>query len=538
MSDVIQLEDTELRGLIRANLDWMGKVSSIENQRYEEFKADGKLSISDLIYNSPDLPRAFNLKSAGMSFSPRSIELSSFDAVLGNSDFRLSGRLSNYIPYILKDETVKGELLFSSDLTDLNEFMTSGELSEEEIPEADTIPIEVIEVPGNIDFRLVSSIDKLRYDKLEMEHFKGMIYIKDKRVVLENVRLQMLDGNVAVSGEYNTQDMKSPLIDFKFKATDINISKTFTAFEMLGRIAPIAAKADGNISLGMTFTSFLTQNMKPVLKSIVSEGELGSKRIGIKNSDVFSSLGKALNTDAFNNLTLNDLDLDFEILNGNVFVDPFEIEMKDVSMLIAGEQSFDNLLNYGINISAPRKLLGLENPAVNDLYSSAAKKGINIERSETVNMLARVTGPMIDPKVSIDLKDNIKKTTENIKQELKETAVEVIETKKEEAKKEIIKETKAEAEKIMNEARKQADAVKAEAKKSADAVRWEANANAEKIIIEAGSNPIKKAAAEPAAKKIRDEGEKKAQQIENEAKLKSDKIINEAQARADKLLEN
>ncbi len=537
MKDVIELENTELTGIIKANLDWMGKVSSIENQQYEEFKADGQLSIASLSYNSPDLPKALKIESAVMGFSPKYVELSSFDAELGNSDFRLSGRLSNYIPFLLKEETVKGELTFNSTLIDLNEFLTSEASSDEDISETDTVPMQVIEVPGNIDFRLVSSIDKLLYDKMEMERFRGVIYVKDKRVVMEDLSLQMLDGRFAVSGEYNSQDMRSPLVDFKFKATDINIPKTFAAFELLQKIAPIAAKADGNVTLGMSFTSFLTQDMKPILKSIVSDGTLGSKRIGIKNANAFNSLGKVLNTDAFNNLTLNDLELDFEILDGKIFVDPFDITMGDVSMLIAGEQSFDNLLNYGINISAPRKLLGLENPTINNLYSNAAKQGINIEKAEMVNMLARITGPMNDPKVSIDLKDNIKNTTESIKKELKETAVEVIETKKEEAKEEVRKQAKAEADKIMQEAKKQADAIKAEAKKAADAVRWEANSNADKVMKEAGSNPIKKAVAEPAARKIREEGEKKAQQIENEAKTKADKLINDAQARADKILE-
>ncbi|MBA7641246.1 hypothetical protein ES703_48922 [subsurface metagenome] len=536
VGDVVPIENTEMKGIIKVKLDWMGKVSSIENQKYDEFKADGNIEITNLFYNSADIPRAFLLKESKISFSPEFMEVSSFSATLGLSDFSMYGQLSNYIPYVLKDETIKGKLTLNSNHIDLNEFMAESKATEEPDPKADTLPLEVIEVPGNIDFRLQASISELFYDKLEINDVKGIIVVKDKKVIMENLSMNMLDGNFILSGEYNTQDIKSPLVDFNFNASNIDVSKCFVAFDVLARIAPIASKTEGKVSLGMRFTSFLASDMKPVLSSIAGEGSLASRRLTIKSSDAFSAIGNVLNTDAFNNLALNDLEIDFEIIDGHVFVDPFETRMGDVTMLIAGEQSFENTLNYGINLSAPSKLLGLENKAINDLYKSAASKGIAIPKSETVNLLAKITGKMKDPKVSIDLKDNITKTTTEIKEELIETGKQVIEEKKEEAKKEAKKQARAEADKIMKEAEKQAANVKSEAKRLADAVRYEANANAKKLLDEA-RNPITQAAAEPAAKKLRSEGEKKARKIESEADAKAEKILKNARIKADKLLE-
>ena len=51
----------------------MGKLSSIENEKYEEFKADGNIQISDLYYNSPDVPKAFSLMKAQILFSPKQL---------------------------------------------------------------------------------------------------------------------------------------------------------------------------------------------------------------------------------------------------------------------------------------------------------------------------------------------------------------------------------------------------------------------------------------------------------------------------------
>ena len=530
IKDVIPLEDTELKGIIAANLDWMGKVSSIENQQYEEFKADGTIKVTGLYYNSTDIPRPFTLKTALIQFSPKFVNVSSFDATLGSSDFRLDGKLSNFIPYALKDETIKGELNLYAHNIDLNEFMTESEETEEEMPE-DTSAMEVIEVPSNIDFRLVSSIEKLKYDKLDISDLIGIIYIKEGRVVMENLSMNTLDGSMKLTGEYNTQDIKNPVVDLSIDATGIDIPKSFAAFDVLGKIAPIAAKSTGKVTLGLTFSSLLDGTMKPVMNTISGNGRLASDRIGIKSANAFTAIGQALKTDALNDMVLNNVDLNFEIQNGTLHVKPFETKMSNITMTIGGEQTFENLLDYSINLSAPRQLLGLENPAVNNLYEQAASNGIQISKSETVDMLVKVTGAMKDPQVKIDLKQNAASTVENIREEVKET----VETKTEEVKEDAKAKAREEADKIMQEAERQAAQIKAEGKRAADAVRSEANKNADKLVREA-KNPIAKKAAEQTAKKMRQEAEEKAQQIEREANQNADKVISEAQKRADNLL--
>jgi hypothetical protein len=535
LQDVIPMKDTELKGIIKANLDWMGKLSSIENQKYEEFKADGMIEAMNILYSSPDLPKTFSLKTALIKFSPQFVDVSSFDAKLGASDFRLNGRLTNFIPYALKDETVKGQLNLYSHTIDLNEFLSEEEVPEEQVQPEDTTALKAFEVPTNIDFRFTSSIGYLKYDKLDIKNLLGIIYMKDGRVVMENLSMNTLDGSLKISGEYNSQDIRNPLVDFHINASGIDIPKAFVAFDILGKIAPIASKATGKITLGLSYSSLLKSDMKPVLNTISGDGRLQSERIGIQSSDAFTTIGQALKTDALNNLTLKNIDLSFIIQDGTLQVKPFETSMNNIDMKIEGEQSFDNTLNYAINLIVPRQLLGLENPAINNLYSQAASHGIQIDKSETVDLLVKLTGAMKNPQVKIDLKQNASTTVENIKEEVKETAKEVIETKKEEVKEDVKKKAREEADKILNEADKQATQIKAEGKRAADAVRAEANKNADNVVKEA-KNPVAKAAAEQTAKKIRQEGEEKAKQIEKEANSKADKVLQDAHERADKLL--
>lgn len=528
MADLIPLDDTKLSGIIDANIDLMGNMSLIEDEKYEEFKANGKIMLSELYYASPDVPKPLSISTADMAFSPQYMAINTFKAQLGKSDFDIKGKVSNYLPYVFNDETITGTLSFNAGTIDANELMTDGEEVEETAEVTDTSAVMVVEIPGNIDFTFNSNIDKIYYDKLEIENFIGKIYIRDSRAVLENISLNMLEGNIKLSGEYNTEDINNPLIDFSFQANSIDIPKAFTSFEMLETIAPIASKASGKVSLGMELSSFLNNSMKPILNTMIAGGNLSSKTIGIKGGAGFTAISKQLNTDAFNNMNLSDVLLDFEIRAGKLFVSPFETNMGKTKLMIAGQQGFDKTMDYGLTLSVPRELLGTSNATINNL---AADKGINLSGADNVNMMVRLSGDIANPDVKIDMKESLAGTTEAVKEEIKATATKEIEARKDDAK----KQAQAEADKIMAEAEKQAAVVRSEAKKTADAVRAEANSNADKLIKEA-SNPIAKKAAEITADKMRDEGENKAKQIESEADKKAQNILDTAQKKSDQLL--
>jgi hypothetical protein len=191
INDVIPLDSTTLTGKIKANLDFMGFVSSLEKGEYEQFKADGNAQIENFTYASPDLPSEMRITNASMLFSPRYLDLQKFDAIIGKSDLHLSGKLEDFIPYVFKDKTIKGNFIFTSGVLDLNEFLTE---STETETDADTLPLSVFEVPANVDFKLISRIDKMYYDKLEIANTIGTILVRDSKVILDGVSMNMLSG--------------------------------------------------------------------------------------------------------------------------------------------------------------------------------------------------------------------------------------------------------------------------------------------------------------------------------------------------------
>ena len=89
--------------------------------------------------------------------------------------------------------------------------------------EEDTSSLSVIEIPGNIDFRLTSALDLVKYDKIELSNIRGIIYIKDGKAVMEGLSMNLLEGTMALNGEYNTQDMTEPAAQFDLGISSIEM---------------------------------------------------------------------------------------------------------------------------------------------------------------------------------------------------------------------------------------------------------------------------------------------------------------------------
>ena len=213
-----------------AMIDLVGKPEA-----FDEFKADGRLEIREFELESPDIPVPVLINRTEMNFSPEFVELADFDASIGSSDISLKGKLENFLPFVFEDGTIIGSLDLSSQLLDLNELMPADTL-EKEVVEEDSVVLSVIEVPANVDFTLQSSLKKVHYDNMDIENLYGLILVKDQKVILQDLNLDILKGKIAVSGEYNTQDIKSPIVELSLDVQKIDIPSAFTTFVTPGSL--------------------------------------------------------------------------------------------------------------------------------------------------------------------------------------------------------------------------------------------------------------------------------------------------------------
>lgn len=526
LTRIIPIEGTKLSGVINSDVHAKGKMSTIDKGRYEDFDAKGSITVTNLNYESKEVPLPLTISTTAMSFSPKNITLSNFNGKMGKSDFSANGTLDNYLAFVLRNEKIKGKLNFSSNVLNINELMGPPSTTTETSAATDTMT--VIEVPANIDFVLNSSVKKIYYDNMEIDNLAGSIIVRDQKVSFEKVSMNMLDAKVTADGSYSTQDIKRPAVDMQFGIQNMNIQKAFKTFNTVQKLAPIAERTTGSFSTSLSFKTDLDQKMEPVYATTQGSGMLTLTGATISGSSMMNALGDALKTDKLKQLSLNDVKFQFRIENGRVSLNPFDMKAGPIAFNIGGSSGLDQTIDYKVKMNIPRNLLGgAANEVIGGLVNQLNKNGANYQPGDMITVNALVGGLASKPTVKLSMADMGSGIKNAVKDVIDAKKTEVITKGKEEARKK--------ADQLLAQAQNQANTLKAEARNLADKTRKEGYAAADKLEKEA-NNPVAKIAAKKAAEKIRQETDDKANKIVAEGDKRADDIMSKARTEADNLL--
>ncbi|MFT3739038.1 MAG: AsmA family protein [Breznakibacter sp.] len=419
LKKALPLDSMTMAGIINANLSVAADYNMIEKELYEQIKADGNISMKSFEFQSADLPMPFYIDNAAMNFSPKYVELASFNSRLGKTDFTLSGRLENYLAYALKDGVLRGNLSHYSKNIDTDELMSLAG-PEDTTAVADTSTMELVIVPKNIDFVLASKIDKLTYDKLTVNNANGKIVVKDGRVLLDGLKVDLLGGSMLMSGQYNTQDEKKPFIDFDFDASKINISQAVNSFSVIDSILPIAKLAQGIVSTKFNYSGDLGKDMMPVLSSVNGLGKLVSEGVEVSGSKVQAGLVSMLKDEKYNKFRAEDLLVNFKLDKGNLIVSPFNTKIYGKTVNVQGRQGIDKSIEYKMALPLSREEVSKMGSL---LGASISTKGDDLP----IEII--IKGTVAKPQLSV----NVAQVKEQVKEELKQEVQKVVEQEAEKA---------------------------------------------------------------------------------------------------------
>ncbi len=523
LKDVVPMEDMDITGKIIADLNFAGNMSDIEKEQYEKFNANGNLKLENFNLKMADVPPV-NISSTSMDFSPQFVKLNNFDCTVGKSDFHLNGNIDNILSYVFKDELLTGTFNFSSDYLDVNEFMTdSGEEtaeSETETLSENTGESTALEIPSNIDFTLNSDLKKIIYDKLEITNTTGKIIVKNSKLDMNQLKMNLLDGSMIMSGSYDAKEISKPKADFNMNISNFDIKKMYESVTTIQEMATFAESCGGKISMSLDFNTILDNEMMPVYETFNGSGNIKSNSIGVRNNKAFNRLADLTKVEKYRNPTLQNIDVYFKITNGNIIVEPTTLSASGSKFTFGGTQNLDKKIDFDISMEIPSNLAGnvLSNLPVGNMPSE-------------IEITAKIGNTVDDPKIT-NFRSNV---TDGLKEELEEKVEEVKEVAKEKAKK-LLENAQREADRIVKVAEQQANNVRTQARKGGDLIISEAR-NQGNALIKKARDPFSKKAAKIASDKLVKEARKKANQLNNEAKKQSDNIINKAKQKSKQILD-
>lgn len=476
------LENTRLGGRLDVNLELATRLSTIEKGAYEQVHASGLLRIDDLWLKSEGVPNV-RLEKVVLAFSPQYVDLTEFAAQIGRNDLSGSGKLEHFIPYFLRDKTLKGTLAIRSEYLNLNDFM-SGDDDDAQAAD-DSSSIETVKLPRNIAFDMDGTFRRVIFDKLEMEHVAGRLRLREGKLDMQNLSLNALGGKLRLNGYYDSsRDDRPEEINVALDVERGSFAKTFETFVSVRQLAPIFENMTGDYSATLQLSSPLGAGFTPVLPALKADGVLQSSEVTIARSPVLDGLAQALQNESLKELKIKDLKLPFAIDDGRVASSPFAVNFGEGVMNLSGSTGLDQSIDYTAHIHLTGKLA---NNYVNDLT-------------------VKIGGSFTRPTFSVDAKKAVDQALGALAGSIMgaETGAPV-------------------SEQINEELDRQADHIRKQAKEAGEKLIAEAEKQGQKLVDEANktANAIVKIAAvkaaEAAAKKLQDEARKQAEQLNEEA---------------------
>ena len=404
---------TSVSGALTADLTFSGNKTAIDNKQYDKISTNGEVSVANVTYTSKDYPSGVKINAAQLRFDPHTILLSNLTGNYTGTNFTASGALSNLIGYMLRDAQLGGNINLAADKLNLNEWMGTDTATT-----ASTTSDPFL-VPANMDLTLQAKADQVQYDKVTYNNVGGTLFLKDETVQLKDVRTEALGGTMAFTGSYSTRvDKKNPEIDMNYAVKDLDVQKTFMAFNTVQKLMPIGQFLAGKLSSQMSMSGSLNGQMMPDLSSLTGNGNLLLIQGVLNKFAPLEKLASTLQIAELKNITIKDIKSHIEFANGKVLVKPFNLKVGDIDMQIGGMHGFDQTMDYIIALKVPRKYLGAQgNALVNSLAAQATSKGVPVSLGDVVDLNVKMIGSISNPTVKTDLKQVAGDATKELKQQ-------------------------------------------------------------------------------------------------------------------------
>src|SRR5665648_184135 len=424
LKQAIPIDSLDITGIMKAQMQLAGRMSSIEKQEYEKFKSNGEASIQNFRIESNQLTMPVEISKGQIKANTKQITVDQFDGKIGQSDFSLRGDVSNYLAYIFKNEVLKGNFNLKSsflNFSELSNIQKEAPKSVEQQAEAKTAPVApadsvvAFQIPEKLDLNIQAAIQRAVYDKMPINNIKGLVKVKDQRMELTNLTMEMLQGKMALNGSYTGNKENKPLFDFKLNMENMDLPTACQSISTFNRYLPIAAKSTGKFSTQFGLSGSMDQGLNVVPTSLNGTGIFNTLNLMITDSPIFDQIRGIIKKEKLKNVKINDFTAKFQFENGELKLNPFKTSIADQQTTVYGSLSAAREINLTMDFLVDREALG-----------SDINKGLNIlpgsQNIKMVDVSVILTGALSKPDVSLDLS----KALAQIENEVKKASAEEI----------------------------------------------------------------------------------------------------------------
>jgi hypothetical protein len=396
-----------VNGQVKMNASYSCSAMKNDKPYYESIVTSGVLEIRDVGFKLKNNSLDFSTINGNFRFDNNDLEVLNLNGKISKSDFVLKGFFRNVVGFIMKaDQDITVEASLKSDRIDLDELLANKEGSSKNNSRYK------VRFSEHIDADLDTEIKQLNFRKFEASNIRGIIKLKDKKMIMDPIVLNTMDGMISTSGLIDGSDTTKFFITCFSEVSKINIKKMFEEFENFGQTNITDKNLKGTASSKIQFVTVLSPELEMDMDKLYAGVDMIIDNGELNNVESMKSLSRFIELKELENIRFATLKNQIEIKKQVITVPKMEIKSSALTVTFSGTHTFSNNINYRIKLSLNELLSKKAKTAkkANDEFGVVADDGLG-----RTNIFLSMTGNISNPVIKYDSKSAV----QNVKQDLK-----------------------------------------------------------------------------------------------------------------------
>jgi hypothetical protein len=215
----------------------------------DQWQPELAISFSDASYNVSEQlnGRIINMN---CTLNPDAMEIEKFDLTLADSDYKLSGKLTNISNYLNDKGLLKGDFNLVSENTNVYQLMDifdgfgseDSTMASNESVSTDDDPFMV---PMGVEFHLNTKIDQTIVNENVIENIRGGLTIKDGTLVLDQMGFTNKAAHMQLTAMYRSARKNHLFTAIDFHLLNIDIAELIKLVPYVDTIVPMLKSFEG-----------------------------------------------------------------------------------------------------------------------------------------------------------------------------------------------------------------------------------------------------------------------------------------------------
>ncbi|MDF2437322.1 MAG: hypothetical protein K0Q95_1698 [Bacteroidota bacterium] len=406
---LIRIDTIEsVSGTVKINAVFSCDNKEKKSSVYEKIITSGDLSMSGVNIKLKNNSLLFKDINGSFEFNNNDLGVNVLEGMVSGTDFNIKGSFKNIIGFILKEnQDINVEAELNCTKVDLNELLAN----KEEDSKNSKYKLKFSE---HINVDLNARIKHLQFRKFEASDIKGIVKLKDKKLILDPIVLSTMNGTISASGLVDGSDSTNILVTCFSEVSRISVSKMFVEFENFGQTNITDKNIKGLATAKIQFAAVLSPELQMDQDKLYAGVDMTIDNGELNNVESMKSLSRFIELKELENIRFASMKNQIEIKNKVITVPKMEIKSNALNVIFSGTHTFDNDINYRIKLSL-NELLSKKAKAAkkaNDEFGEVADDGLG-----RTNIFLLMTGNISNPVIKYDSKGAVQNVKEDLKVE-------------------------------------------------------------------------------------------------------------------------